>query len=256
MLFDTHAHYDDTRFDEDRHQIIAAAYESGVGYILNASSNISSIVDSISLAQRYPYIFAAAGIHPHHAGEVNGNTLPALADFASDSKVVAIGEIGLDYFYDFSPREVQKHWFARQISLARDLHLPVIVHNREAHEDSLRIIKSEKAKEVGGVFHCFSGSVEMARELLDHNFYISVGGAVTFKNARKLIEVVASVPLDRLLIETDCPYMTPEPFRGQRNDSSRVRLVAEKIAQIKGISFEEVAEATTKNAFDLFKIQP
>lgn len=254
MFFDTHAHYDDERFDEDRAETIINAHKNGVSYILNASSDMSSVVESISLSQEYEFIYSAIGIHPHNVTDLNKGILSAISDFASNSKVVAIGEIGLDYYYDNSPKEVQKHWFAEQICMAKELSLPVIIHDRDAHEDCMKIIKRENAAQVGGVFHCYSGSLEMAQELIRNNFYISVGGSITFKNARKLPEVVKSIPLDKLLIETDCPYMTPEPFRGRRNDSSFIRLVAEKIADIKGISLEEVAKGTMKNAKDFFKI--
>ncbi len=254
MLFDSHAHYDDPKFDADRNSVIERAREAGVSYILNASSNMSSAVETVSIAQEFDFIYAAVGIHPHNVHEINENILNAIQDFASHNKVVAIGEIGLDYYYDTSPRDLQKYWFARQLSLAGELGLPVIIHDREAHEDTMDIIKSENSKETGGVFHCYSGSVEMARDVLDNNFYISIGGAVTFKNARKAIEVVNYVPMDRLLIETDCPYMTPEPYRGKRNDSGYVGLVAQKIADIKGLTYEQVAYATTENAKRLFNI--
>lgn len=254
MLFDTHAHYDDEKFDMDRYEVIEAAHKSGVSYILNASSNIASSAAGISLAEEFEFVYAAVGVHPHNVGETNDNTIATLADFARNPKVVAIGEIGLDYYYDYSPRELQKDLFAKQINLAKNLNLPIIVHDRDAHEDVMKIIKAENAKTVGGVLHCYSGSVEMAQELLKNNFYISVGGPLTFKNASKVIEVVKSVRFDRLLIETDCPYLAPEPKRGRRNDSSYIRLVAQKIAEIKGVSFEEAASITTENAKRLFNI--
>ena len=255
MLFDTHAHYDDNRFNEDRYDVINRVHESGVAYILNASSDMASAVECISLTQEFDFVYAAVGIHPHNVTDINENTLIAIADFAKNPKVVAIGEIGLDYFYDNSPREVQRYWFSEQIELAKQINLPIIVHNRDAHEDTMKIIKAENAKTVGGILHCYSGSIEMARELLENNFYISVGGPVTFKNAKKIIEVVKFVPDDRLLIETDCPYLTPEPHRGKRNDSSYVKFVAERIAEIKGVTFEEIADITMRNAKALFKIQ-
>jgi TatD DNase family protein len=254
MLFDSHAHYDDEKFVEDRYEVIERAHKNGVAYILNVAADLTSAMASIALAQEFQYVFCAVGVHPHNVGNLDDNTIAALADFARNEKVVAIGEIGLDYFYDNAPREAQKVWFSKQINLARTLKLPVIVHDRDAHEDSMNIIKNENAKEVGGVFHCYSGSVEMVKELLKYNFYISIGGAVTFKNAKTIIEVAKYIPNDRLLIETDCPYMTPEPHRGKRNDSGYMKLVAEKIAQIKGITFEEVASLTTNNAKTLFKI--
>ncbi len=255
MLFDTHSHYDDDRFNQDRYEAITKVHENGVSYIINAASNVASAVESISLAEKFDFVYAAVGVHPHNVEYMNESTLATIADFASKDKVVAIGEIGLDYFYDTSPREMQKYWFARQIHLAVELGLPLIVHDRNAHEDSLNAIKSEKAKAVGGVFHCFSGSVEMAKILLKNNFYIGVGGSLTFKNAKTAIEVVKYLPLDRLLIETDCPYLTPEPFRGKRNDSGYVKLVAEKVAEIKGVTFEAIAQITSDNAKRLFKIE-
>jgi TatD DNase family protein len=254
MLFDTHAHYNDARFDEDRDEVLSRVREGGVSLVLNAAADMDSVHSCIRLAEDYDFIYTSVGVHPHDAIHISEETIETLRREAEHVKVVAVGEIGLDYYYDNSPRDTQKYWFARQIGLARELGLPVIVHNRDAHEDSLRIVQQEGAKQVGGVFHCFTGSVEMARELLKLEFYISVGGPVTFKNARKLIEVVQYVPMDRILIETDCPYLTPEPHRGKRNESTYVRLVAERIAQIKGCTFEEIASVTLENGKRLFKI--
>lgn len=255
MLFDTHAHYYDTQYDEDRNEVIERARASGVESILTVSSDIASSIENISLAQRYDFIYAAIGVHPHNVLDLNNNIISALTDFASYPKVVAIGEIGLDYFYDNSPREAQKIWFGKQISLAKSLKLPVIIHDRDAHEDTLSIIKSENARDVGGVLHCFTGSIEMAREVMNNNLMISIAGPVTFKNANKLLEVVKYVPEDMLLIETDCPYLTPEPHRGKRNESAYVKLIAEKIAKIKGKSCAQIEQITTSNAKRLFKIQ-
>ncbi len=254
MFFDSHAHYYDEQYNPDREEVLKKAYDSGVKHILSASSDVPSAIENISLARQFDFVYAAVGVHPHDAGDFNENILSAIADFASQPKVVAIGEIGLDYFYDNAPREAQKIAFARQISLALDLKLPIIVHDRDAHEDTLAILKNENAKTTGGVLHCFTGSVEMAREVLKNNFYISIAGPVTFKNARKLIDVVKYIPDDRLMIETDCPYLTPEPFRGKRNDSSYIRYTADKIAEIKGRSVEEIARITTENARRLFNI--
>ncbi len=254
MLFDTHAHYDDEKFDKDRHTVIERVHEEGISYILNASSNMESVKLGLELAQKYPYIYVAIGIHPHCADEVVDSTLTSLYELASHCKVVAIGEIGLDYYYDFNPREIQKISFSKQINMAKELSLPIIVHNRESHEDVLNIIIREKAKETGGVFHCYSGSVEMAREILNNNFYISIGGPVTFKNAKRVVEVIKYVPEDRLLVETDCPYITPEPFRGKRNDSGYLKYIVEKVAEIKGMAFEEMAAITMENAKRLFRI--
>ncbi|HEY9060519.1 MAG TPA: TatD family hydrolase [Pseudobacteroides sp.] len=254
MLFDTHAHFNDKRFKDDRDEAIKKAHESGVSYIMNVSYNIPSLEQSVSLAKRYSYIYAAVGIHPHYSKEMNDEILDKVRSLAQNKKVVAIGEIGLDYYRDLSPREIQKKWFVKQIELAKEINLPIIVHIRNANEDALKVIKDENARDVGGIIHSFSGDVNMAREAMDNNFYISVGGPVTYRNAGNLVEVVKYVPEDRLLIETDCPYLTPEPFRGSRNDSSLVRLVAEKIADIKGKTFDEIAEVTTNNAKRLFKL--
>lgn len=255
MLFDSHAHYDDNKFDPDRQDVIEKVRQSGVAFIVNAASNIPSSIDSIALAQEYEFIYAAVGVHPQDVEGMNDNVISMLADFAQEPKVVAIGEIGLDYHYDDVPKPLQKHWFARQILLARELKLPVIIHDRESHEDILKIVKREKAKEVGGVFHCFSGSAEMAREVLDNNFYISIGGVATFKNAKKIVDVIRAVPSDRLLIETDSPYLAPEPFRGARNDSSYIRYTAMKVAEIREDSFENIARITCENAKRLFNIE-
>ncbi|OPZ90512.1 MAG: putative deoxyribonuclease YcfH [Firmicutes bacterium ADurb.Bin419] len=254
MLFDTHAHFNDNRFKHDRDEMIKKAYESGVSYILNVSYNIPSLEHSVSLARRYNYIYAAVGIHPHYSNEMSDEVLSKIQSMAENKKVVAIGEIGLDYYRDLSPRDVQKKCFVKQIDLAKNLKLPIIVHIRDANEDALSVLKAENAKEVGGIIHSFSGDVMMAKGVLDNNFYISIGGPVTYRNARNLIDVIKFVPDERLLIETDCPYLTPEPFRGKRNDSSLVRLVAEKIAEIKGKSYEEIADITTNNAKRLFGI--
>ncbi len=254
MLFDTHAHFNDNRFKHDRDEAINNAHESGVSYILNVSYNIPSLDHSVSLSKRYNYIYAAVGIHPHYSKEMTDEVLNKVRSLAGNKKVVGIGEIGLDYYRDLSPREVQKDCFIKQIALAKELNLPIIVHIRDANEDALNVLKSENAKEVGGIIHSFSGDVKMAKEVLDNNFYISVGGPVTYRNVRNLVDVVKFVPDDKLLIETDCPYLTPEPFRGKRNDSSFVRLVAEKVAEIKGKNFEEIANITTANAKRLFNI--
>lgn len=255
MLFDTHAHYYDPQYNGDRNEAIERAKMSGVEYILTVSSDIASSIENITLTQNNDFLYAAIGVHPHNVIDLNNNMVSALTDFASYPKVVAIGEIGLDYFYDNSPREAQKIWFAKQISLAKNVKLPIIVHDRDAHEDTVTILKNENAREVGGVLHCYSGSVEMAREILDMGMMISFAGPITFKNANKLLEVAKYVPDDRMLIETDCPYLAPEPHRGKRNESAYVRLIAEKIAKIKGKSVDYIAEITTANAKRLFNIQ-
>ena len=255
MLFDTHAHLNDAQYNDDLDEVISRAKANQVGYILTASSDIASSVENITLTQKYSIFYAAVGIHPHNAANHNNSIISMLKEFASYPKVVAIGETGLDYYYDNSPREEQKICFAKHISLARDVRLPIIIHNRDAHEDTLKILKSENAKDVGGVFHCFSGSVEMAREAMNLGFMISIAGPVTFKNARKLLDVVKYVPDDMLLIETDSPYLAPEPYRGRRNEPAYIKLTAEKIAKIKGKSLEYIGETTTANAKRLFGIQ-
>lgn len=255
MLFDTHAHLDDEKFDQDRDEVIKRCKEEGVELILNAGSNIATSIKSISLAKQYDYIYAAVGVHPHDASSMDKDSIGVLAELAANPKVKAIGELGLDYHYDFSPREVQKRRFIEQIDLARQLKLPIIVHDRESHADVMDIFRKCSVKQVGGVVHSFSGSVEMAMECLKLGLYLSFGGPVTFTNAKKTVEVVKEMPMDMLLIETDSPYLTPVPHRGKRNYPGYVRLVAEKIAEIKGLTVEEVAEKTMENGKRLFGIK-
>jgi len=254
MFFDSHAHYDDERFDEDQDTLLEGMPQKGVSYIINAASDIPSSQECIRLANKYPFIFAAVGVHPHEVSQLTEESITAIEALAKEEKVVAIGEIGLDYYYDYSQRELQKHWFRKQLQLAKRIKLPVIIHDRDAHGDCMQIVKEEDISQIGGVFHCYSGSWEMARQLLDMGVYISVAGPVTFNNNVKTVEVVQKAPLDKLLIETDSPYLTPVPHRGKRNDSAYVRYVAEKIAQIKNISVEQVAKQTLDNAKRLFNI--
>ncbi len=251
-MIDSHAHYDDKKFDPDRDEVLRECVSQGVTHIVNAGSTIENSRISIELARKHPFIYAAVGVHPHEVSQCDNNTIDVLRELARESKVVAIGEIGLDYHYDFSPRDVQREWLSKQINLARELKLPVIIHNRESHKDILDILRNEKASDIGGVFHCFSGSVEMAREVMNLGFKIGIGGPVTFKNAHKPIDVVRYTPLDMLLTETDCPYLAPEPYRGKRNWSGLIKIILEKISEIKGIDYYMVEEATAKNAIDLF----
>lgn len=253
MLFDSHAHIDDKRFNDDREEVIARAAESGVTGIINAGADMFSSARAVELAEKYPAVYAAVGIHPHDAKEAREEDYDKLTDWAGRPKTVAIGEIGLDYHYDFSPREVQQAVFVRQLDLARQLAKPVIIHDREAHADIMATVKKE-GKGLIGVFHCFSGSLEMAREVLQLGFYISVAGPLTFPNAHKLLDIVREVPLDRLLVETDSPYLTPQPHRGKRNEPAYVRLVAEKMAELRGIDLDTLAAATTENVKRLFGI--
>jgi len=254
MLFDTHAHLEDERFDEDREQLIEELPERGVAYVVNVGSTLETSRMSVELAARYPFIYAAVGVHPHDVSQMSSRDLDDIEALAKSHKVVAIGEIGLDYYYDFSPRKLQKEWFARQINLAYSLGLPIIIHDRDAHADVLDILKAHKDRIVGGVMHCYSGSWEMAKDFMDLGFYIALGGPVTFKNAKRPVEVAQKISLDRLVIETDSPYLAPTPHRGERNNPAYVRLVAQKIAEVRGMVFEEIAQVTLQNAKKLFKI--
>ncbi len=250
-IFDTHAHYDDSRFDEDRDELISSLKEKGVSQIVNCGCDLKSSLTTVALAEKYGFIYAAVGVHAHEAEEATESDLAEIERLYENKKVVAVGEIGLDYHYDFSPRERQLEVFEKQLILANKLDLPVIVHDREAHEDTLNLLKKYKPK---GVVHCFSGSAEMAKEIVKLGMYIGIGGAVTFKNAKKPVEVVEYLPLDRLLLETDAPYMTPVPFRGQRCDSAHIAYTAEKITEIKGIDVQELIDTCNENSKKLFGI--
>ena len=254
MLFDTHAHYYDGRFDSDRDELLAALPQRGVGLVLCPGCDLPSSRACVELAQRFPHVYAAVGVHPSDCAGWDDATLAEVRALAAHPKVKAIGEIGLDYYWKDNPsKEFQQNVFRRQLELARELRLPVIVHDREAHGDCLAVVK--EYPDVTGVFHCYSGSAEMARELVELGWYLGFDGPITYKNARKAPEVLAAVPLERMLVETDSPYLTPEPFRGRRNDSGYVYRVAETIAQAKGITPEEVAEITTANGQKLFSIE-
>lgn len=254
MLFDTHAHLNATQFNEDVEQVIERARAEGVSHIVVVGFDRPTIQRAMELAEQYSFIYAAVGWHPVDAIHMTDEDLIMIERLAAHPKVVALGEMGLDYHWDQSPKEVQKEVFRKQIRLAKKVKLPIVIHNRDATADIVHILQEEHAGEVGGVMHCFSGSIEVARQCIDMNFYISFGGPVTFKNAKKPKEVAKEIPLDRLLIETDCPYLTPHPFRGKRNEPSYVKYVAEAIAELKGISFEEVAQKTSDNAKRLFGI--
>ncbi|MGL6173634.1 MAG: TatD family hydrolase [Cellulosilyticaceae bacterium] len=252
MYFDSHAHYDDERFEEDRAVLLQQLPLDGISYVVNAAASMESAYTSVQLANEYKYIYATVGVHPHEVESMKEGDIQILKKLAQNQKVVAIGEIGLDYYYDFSPRELQRIWFKRQLELAKELDLPVVIHSREACQETFDTLMLSGVKT--GVIHCFSGSKELAREYVKKGFYIGIGGAVTFKNARKTVEVVEAIPLERILIETDCPYLTPVPHRGKRNDSSYLGHVVDKIAEIKNISALEVARVTEENAKKLFKI--
>ncbi|HDX9590258.1 TPA: TatD family hydrolase [Bacillus pseudomycoides] len=255
MLFDTHSHLNAEQFKEDLQEVITRMKEVGVSYTVVVGFDEMTIKKAIELAETYDFIYAAVGWHPVDAIDMTEEHLKWLEELAAHPKVVALGEMGLDYHWDKSPKEVQKEVFRKQIKLARKVNLPIIIHNRDATQDIVDILKEENASEVGGIMHCFSGSVEVAKQCVEMNFLISLGGPVTFKNAKKPKEVAMEIPMEQLLIETDCPYLTPHPFRGKRNEPSYVKLVAEEIAKLKGLSYEEVAVKTTENAKKLFGIQ-
>lgn len=257
MYIDTHCHLDSEKYDEDRAEVIDALKDAGIDYVINPGCNMESSKKSIRLARDNDIIYAAVGVHPHDANELeeDESRFDELKLLAGEGKVVAIGEIGLDYHYDFSPREVQKKWFEKQVKLAKELNLPIIVHDREAHQDTFEIIAREAADgNLRGVIHSFSGSLEMANEYIKMGFFIGLGGVVTFKNAKKPKEVAENIDLEYLLVETDGPYLTPEPNRGKRNNPAYVRHTANYIANLRGMSPEKLAEITTENAKRLFGI--
>jgi TatD DNase family protein len=255
MLTDTHTHLDASQFNEDREEMIQRAWDVGVTRIVNVGFNRETIPTTMELAEKYDFIYAIIGWHPQDAKDMLPGDLEWIEELSKHEKVVAIGEIGLDYHWDTSPKDVQNRVFREQIRLAKKIGKPIVIHNREAHHDIIEVLREEKAAEVGGIMHCFSGSWDTAKMCLDMNFYISFGGPVTFKNAKQPKEVLAQVPLDRLLIETDAPYLTPHPNRGMRNESSYVKLVAEAAAEIRGMSLEELAQVTTNNAIRLLGLR-
>ena len=254
MLFDTHAHMDDRAFDADRKALLQGLPGQGIGLLMNPGCSLESSRNADRLSREYAYIYAAVGSHPDAADEVNDDVLEEYRKLCKlNFKIKAIGEIGLDYHYEDIPRDLQKKAFLDQMELARELDLPVIVHERDAHEDGMAIVR--EFSDVKGVFHCYSGSAEMARQLVDLGWYIGFTGVLTFKNARKAIETVEAIPLERIVIETDCPYMAPEPFRGRRNDPGKIYRMAEKLAEIKGISVEEARRITFENGKRLYRIE-
>ena len=251
-IFDSHAHYTDKAFNEDREIMLGSLKESGVCGIINCGADIESSVSSVELASKYDYIYAACGIHPEEADKTPENYIDILRDLAKNEKCVAIGEIGLDYYWRQDTKDLQKELFEKQILLSKELDLPIIVHDREAHGDTMEILKKHRPK---GVLHCFSGSPETAAEVLKLGMYIGLGGALTFKNAKKAVEVAQMLPLDRLLLETDCPYMAPVPMRGKRNNSGYIPFIAEKVSEIKGIAPQSVLDITMENTKVLFNIK-
>ena len=253
MLIDVHAHYDDKRFNDDRDEVIKMVKESGVDRVINCGSSIKSSRTSVDLAKKYDFIYAAVGVHPHDTARTPENTLDILYDLLKNKKVLAVGEIGLDFFRDFSDRDSQRWWFKQQMDFVADVQYPVVIHDRDAHKECLDMVKKYKGM-VKGIFHCFAGSVEMARELIKLDYMMSFGGVVTFTNAKLCQEVVREIPIDYILLETDCPYLTPHPHRSERNDSSYLPLIAEKIAEIKNMTVEDVIYKTGENAKRCFNI--
>ena len=250
MYFESHAHYDDERFDEDRDTLLASFPAEGIETVVNASSDIKSSKASIALSEKYPFFYAAVGVHPHEVENITEADIDELRELSKHPKVVAIGEIGLDYYYDLSPRDLQRHWFKRQLELADELKMPVIIHSRDAAQECFDIIKNSNVR--NGVIHCYSGSAEMAEEYIKTGFYIGVGGSLTFKNNKKGVETVERIPIEKILIETDSPYLAPVPYRGKRNDSRLLKYVVERISQIKNIPENDICKITKNNAQNLF----
>jgi hydrolase, TatD family len=252
MIFESHAHYNDEAFDEDRDTLLNSMRENAIEYILEIGTSIEESRKSVALAKEYPFVYAAVGVHPDEVGELDLDKIEWLRMQCEYEKVVAIGEIGLDYYWDKQSHEIQKKWFVEQLNIAKEKDLPVVLHSREAAEDTLEVLKANRSDNLRGVMHCYSYSMEMAREYVKMGFHIGVGGVVTFKNGRRLQETVADIPLERILLETDCPYLSPEPNRGKRNSSLNIPFMAEKIAKIKGVTYEEVVRVTNENAKRLF----
>ena len=253
MIFDTHAHYDDRQFEEDREELLGSMRENGVELIVDAASDIASWDKIEQLTDRYPFIYGAIGVHPDEVGELDEEKMKRMEQLLAREKMVAVGEIGLDYYWDKENRDLQKMWFIRQLELARQLDLPVIIHSREAAADTMEIMK-QHAKGLDGVIHCFSYSPEQAKEYVKMGFYLGIGGVLTFNNAKKLKEVVAYMPLDRIVLETDCPYLSPVPNRGKRNSSLNLPYVVEEISRIKDVPAEQIIEITNRNAKQMYRL--
>ena len=252
MIFESHAHYDDEAFDEDREALLSSFAEHGIGTVINIGASMTGSEATVKLAEQYPFFYGAVGVHPSEVEELNEESYERLRVLCGHEKIVAVGETGLDYHYPEPAVALQKEWFARQLTLAREVKLPVIIHSREAAKDTLDIMQALHAGEIGGVVHCFSYAKEMAREYLNMDYYFGIGGVITFKNAKKLKEAVEYIPIDKILLETDSPYLSPEPHRGERNSSLNLPYVVKEIAAIKGLSYEEVVERTEENAKRLF----
>lgn len=254
MIVESHAHYDDERFDEDRDSLLTSLKENGIEYVVNVSSNLDSAKKTLELMKQYPFVYGAIGFHPEETAQLDEEKFMWMKEVLNTPKAVAVGEIGLDYYWKEPEKEIQKKWFERQMELARETAHPMIIHSRDAAQDTMEMMKAAKAHEIGGVVHCFSYPVEIAREFMNMGFYLGIGGIVTFQNARKLKEVVEYAPLSSLLLETDCPYLAPVPNRGKRNSSLNLIYIAQEIANIKGIEYEEVINATADNAKKMYGI--
>ena len=254
MIFETHAHYNDQAFREDREEIFAQFEEKGIGRAVNIASDLESIDECLELAHKYPFMYCALGIHPSDCAPLTDELLGEIRKKLRDPRVVAVGEIGLDYYWDTPDRAIQKHWFEAQLEMAREEDLPVVIHSREAGQDTLQIMQAHRAQDMGGVVHCYSYSLELAREFVKMGFYIGIGGVVTFKNARKLKEVAAGIPIGNIVLETDCPYLAPVPYRGKRNSSLYLPYIAAAVAELKGMDTEEVIARTEENAERLYRL--
>lgn len=254
MIFDTHAHYDDEQFDIDRDSLLLSMKENGIGTIVNIGANLASSETTLELAHKYDFIYAAVGVHPSDCTELSEDNFDRIRQMSADEKCVAIGEIGLDYYWPEPDHELQKKWFIRQLDLARQVKLPVVIHSRDAAADTVQILKDNNAGDIGGVVHCFSYSKEVALECVKMGFYIGVGGVLTFKNGKKMKEVVSEIPIEKIILETDCPYLAPEPNRGKRNSSLNLPYVVKAMAEIKGISEQEVIDITEQNARSMYRI--
>ena len=254
MIFDTHAHYDDEAFDKDREALLESLPQNGISHIVNIGASIETTKNTIELTNKYDFIYGAAGVHPSETAELNEENFAWLREVLKLPKIVAVGEIGLDYFWDTPDRQIQRIWFERQMELAKEVGKPMVIHSRDAAKETFDMIVAAGGKDIGGVIHCYSSSLEMAKEYVKLGFYIGIGGVLTFKNAKKLKEVVEYLPIEYIVLETDCPYLSPEPNRGKRNSSLNLSYVVETIAQIKGMHYEEVAQKTNQNAKALYRL--
>ena len=255
MIFETHAHYEDEAFDADREELLSSLNEKGIELVVNVSSNKETVDKTIELVDKYPYIYGTVGIHPSSSEELNEDYFKELKEKAKHSKIIAIGEIGLDYYWDTPDRELQKKWFSRQMEMAKELELPLVIHSRDAANDTYNMMKEAMVGDIGAIIHCFGYGTEQARQYLNMGFYLGIGGVITFSNGRKLKEVVAYSPLEQLVLETDSPYLAPVPFRGKRNTSLNLTHVAKAIAEIKNVDYETVIDITNKNARNLYRMK-